>query len=71
MKNKPNEIDLFSAELLIGISDIIEKSKQKAAFYLNTETTILYWSIGKYINDHLKVENRTKYGNKILATLSQ
>lgn len=71
MKNKPNEINLFSAELLTGISDIIEKSKHKAAIFLNSETTILYWSIGTFINDHLKFQNRTKYGKKILATLSQ
>jgi predicted nuclease of restriction endonuclease-like (RecB) superfamily len=38
---------------------------------LNSETTVLYWSIGKFINENLKTQNRTSYGNKIVATLSQ
>ena len=71
MKNKNEKIEILSTELLTGICAIIEKSKQKAALFLNTETTILYWSIGKYMNENLKIENRTTYGNKILATLSQ
>lgn len=71
MRNSDEQISQFSIELLSGISSIIEKSKQKAAIFLNSETTILYWSIGTFINENIKVQNRAKYGNKILATLSQ
>lgn len=71
MKNSDEQIQLFSIELLSGITEIIEKSKTKAAVFLNSETTILYWSIGGFINENLKTQKRTAYGNKILATLSQ
>jgi predicted nuclease of restriction endonuclease-like (RecB) superfamily len=71
MTNSDEQIQLFSIELLSGITEIIEKSKTKAAVFLNSETTVLYWSIGKFINENLKTQNRTSYGNKIVATLSQ
>jgi predicted nuclease of restriction endonuclease-like (RecB) superfamily len=71
MTNSDEQIQLFSIELLSGITEIIEKSKTKAAVFLNSETTVLYWSIGKFINENLKTQKRTSYGNKIVATLSQ
>lgn len=60
-----------SKELLSGVSQIIEQAKQKVALYLNRETTLMYWSIGQFILQNLKENNRTAYGNQILATLSQ
>jgi len=61
----------FSTELLPGIFKLIERSRQKAAVFLNVETTLLYWSIGLYINENLKKNNRAEYGSQILATVSQ
>lgn len=61
----------FSDELFGRITQLIDQSRQKAAFYLNAETTLLYWNIGQYINQNLKENNRLEYGAKILATLSQ
>jgi hypothetical protein len=59
MTNSDEQIQLFSIELLSGITEIIEKSKTKAAVFLNSETTVLYWSIGKFINENLKTQKRT------------
>lgn len=61
----------FSNHLLPGIVQIIESARQKAAVFVNAETTLMYWSIGNFINLNLKINDRTQYGNKILATLSQ
>jgi len=61
----------FCNELFPGIVQLIERSRQKAALFLNVESTLLYWSIGQYINENLKEKNRLEYGAKILATLSQ
>jgi hypothetical protein len=61
----------FSNELLPGIIQLIEQARQNAAVYLNSETTLLYWSIGLFINENLKTNNRSEYGAKILATVSQ
>jgi predicted nuclease of restriction endonuclease-like (RecB) superfamily len=65
------EIQKHSDLLLKGIQGIIENARGKVAVFVNTETTLLYWQIGKYINDELLQENRAEYGAKILATLSQ
>lgn len=71
LKKHNSEIQLFSDELFVGISQIIEKARTNVAIFLNSETTLMYWSIGHYTNTNLKVNNRTQYGAKILATLSQ
>ena len=65
------KIAKFSNELFTGIVQLIEQSKQKVALVINEETTLLYWNIGYYINENLKVNNRLEYGAKILAKLSQ
>lgn len=61
----------FPDILLTGVSQLIENARLKVAVFLNTETTILYWAIGNHININLKENNRTEYGSKIIATLSQ
>ncbi len=70
MSSKELIVD-FTNELFPGIVQLIERSRQKAAVFLNAETTLLYWSIGQFINENLKENNRLEYGAKILATLSQ
>jgi predicted nuclease of restriction endonuclease-like (RecB) superfamily len=54
-----------------GIDTLIEQARSKVAIYVNKESTLLYWSIGRYINTELRKEERLQYGAKILATLSQ
>lgn len=71
LKKDSSEIQLFSDELFFGISQIIEKTRNNVAIFLNCETTLMYWNIGYYTNTNLKVNNRSQYGAKILATLSQ
>lgn len=71
MKQDNKIIINYSNDLLQGIALLIEQAKQKIAISLNVETSCLYWSIGNYINTHLKENNRLTYGARILATLSQ
>jgi predicted nuclease of restriction endonuclease-like (RecB) superfamily len=66
-----NQIANISDELLPGIVQLIENARQKSALFINTETTLLYWSIGNYINHNMKEHKRLAYGAKILATVSQ
>ncbi len=58
-------------ELLGGIDSIIVNARKKVAVFLNTETILLYWSIGNYIKNEIKHESYSNYGKQILATLSQ
>jgi len=52
------------------IRQLIEESKQKVYSVVNAEITMLYWNIGKYINDNIKSDKATDYGKNILPTLS-
>lgn len=65
------EIQLHSNQITEGILQIIEKARLRVAIYINTETTLLYWEIGTYINHEILLHNRATYGSKILATVSQ
>lgn len=69
--SKNEQIEKYSNDLFKGIVQIVEQAKEKVALVLNTETTLLYWNIGYYINENLRINNRLEYGAKILATLSQ
>ncbi|MCL1791665.1 MAG: PDDEXK nuclease domain-containing protein [Peptococcaceae bacterium] len=50
---------------------IIENRKSRAAAYANSEVTLMYWEIGKYVNTVVLDFNRAEYGKKIFATLSR
>ena len=53
-----------------GVGQIIEQSKRTIAVYLNSEVSMTYWRIGKYIAGELDAIGDEKYGSKIVATLS-
>ena len=46
----------LSDELFEEIVSLVEKTKAKAAVFLNIETTMLNWSIGVYIDTELTQE---------------
>ena len=61
----------YSNKLFKSIAELIGNTQNRVAISLNAETTLLYWSIGNYINTDLKASGQITYGSKILATLSQ
>ncbi len=65
------DIQIHSNVILKGIQKLIDSSRQRAAIFLNSESTLLYWRVGDYINQQLLTEGRAEYGAKIIATLSQ
>jgi hypothetical protein len=66
-----NKIQLHSQQIVEGILHIIETARNRVAVYVNAETTLLYFEIGRYINQELRKDTRAQYGAKILATVSQ
>ncbi len=56
--------------LLNSVSSLIEKARIKIASTVNQELTILYWNIGKKINDEILKNNRADYGKNIIFDLS-
>lgn len=57
--------------LVSEIKTLIEQSKQHISVTVNATITLLYWNIGKKINDELIKEKRAEYGKQIVSTLSQ
>lgn len=58
--------------LLHDIRRMIEEARSTVAVTVNSALTILYWQVGKRINEEiLKGEQRGDYGKRIVATLSQ
>lgn len=64
-------LDTEISALFDGLDELISNARQKVAIYLNAESTLLYWSVGHYINTKLQHHSNEQYGKQILATLSQ
>ena len=57
--------------LLEDLRRMIEETRQGVAVTVNAALTMLYWRIGKRINEEILKGGRAEYGQQILATLSQ
>jgi len=67
MKNKLSNVNSY---LVDEVKNLIEQSKQQVAVAVNTTMSMLYWQIGKRINDEIEGKQRTElYGKEIVATL--
>lgn len=66
----PAELEQIGYRITEGVGHIIEQSKHTIAVYLNSEVSMTYWCIGKYIAGELDAIGEEKYGSKIVATLS-
>lgn len=65
------ELQQISNRIIDGVGNIIEQSKRTIAVYLNSEVSMTYWRIGKYIAKELDSIGEEKYGSKIVATVSR
>ena len=50
---------------------MIDGSRHKVMVAVNTEIVLLYWNVGKYLNDCLLGNARAAYGKQVVAELSQ
>ena len=57
--------------LFISIRQLIEESKQQVAVTVNAEITLLYWKVGKRINEEVLGNERAEYGKQVVATIAQ
>lgn len=67
----PSELQQISTRITDGVGNIIEQSKRTIAVYLNSEVSMTYWKIGKYIAGELDAIGEDKYGSMIVATVSR
>ena len=57
--------------LFTDIARLIDESKSYVAYTVNATLTILYWKIGKRINDDILNNKRAEYGKQIVVSLSR
>ena len=57
--------------LLEDLRRLIEETRQGVAATVNAALSLLYWRVGKRINEEILKGERAEYGQQILATLSQ
>jgi len=57
--------------LTVAIKQLISESRQQVAVTVNSAISILYWQIGKRIQDEILQNQRAEYGKEIISTLSK
>ena len=68
MSDKPDIND--QPELLDSIIGLIDQTRHFVAKTVNQELTLLYWKIGKKINEDILKNDRADYGKKTIQSLS-
>jgi len=70
MAKKTNQV-ILAEPLFKELSLLIEKSKQKAVSQVKSTINLLFWQIGKRINDEILHNKRAEYGMQIVANLAE
>ena len=63
--------EITNNRLFEQIKNLIEQTKNNVAIAVNSSMTMMYWHIGKLINDEILQNKRAEYGKEIVATVSQ
>ncbi|NLO18259.1 MAG: DUF1016 domain-containing protein [Ignavibacteria bacterium] len=73
-KEKINKstVDNSNADIIFTeIKELIEDAKRNIATTINSALALLYWKVGRIINEEILKSTRADYGKQIIATLSQ
>lgn len=65
------KFDLENDKLVQDLSALIEESKQQVARVANSALTLLFWHVGKRINEEILNNERAEYGKQIVGTVSR
>ncbi|PID28062.1 MAG: hypothetical protein CR982_04730 [Candidatus Cloacimonadota bacterium] len=57
--------------LLDRLSELVELSEYKISSQANSTLTMLFWQIGKDINDFILGNHRAEYGKQIMSSVSR
>jgi len=69
MQNSTN-IKTSEQALLADLSQLIEQSKQFVVVQANSVMTMLFWNVGKRINENILQNKRADYGKRIVPTVA-
>lgn len=70
-KRRMQTVTKGNQSLLKDILRLIEETRSAVASTVNAGLTMLYWQIGKRINEELLKGKRAGYGEEIVSTLSR
>src|SRR6218665_1021789 len=65
-----NQTSFSNERLFSDLSKLIEQSRNQVAMQANSTLTILFWQVGKRINDDILQNQRAEYGKQIVSTVS-
>lgn len=65
------EISNTNNQLFLDIKQLIDKTRISVSQTINVGLTMLYWNIGKRINDEILNNKRADYGKQIISTLGK
>lgn len=65
-----NQISISNEKLFGDLSKLIEQSRNQVAMQANSTLTILFWQVGKRINDDILQNQRAEYGKQIVSTVA-
>lgn len=71
MREELKKVDNSNLSLITDITTLIHESRKAVASTINTALTILYWNIGKRINDEILHGERAEYGKQIVVSLAR
>lgn len=60
-----------NAKLFKTIKELIEQTKAEVAVSVNSSLTLMYWHIGKHIDEEILNSERAEYGKEVVVTLSK
>jgi len=64
------QIENNEHDLLLKLCELVESGRLKIVSHANSTLTILFWQIGKHINNYLLNNDRAEYGKHIMSTVS-
>ena len=53
------------------LSALIDQGKQKLTFAANSTLTLLFWNLGKRINEEVLHNNRAEYGKQVVPKIAE
>lgn len=69
--SQAKDYEISSSNLISEIKHLIESAKHRVAYKANSELVLLYWNIGKQLENAILQTDRAEYGEQIVATVSR
>ena len=57
--------------LVADLRELISQARERVALYVNQEMTLLYWDIGRRVQNEILKGKRAEYGQQIVQTVSE